>query len=442
MKRNHITAWIATAVLLAGCDSPLDTAPTDSIDSGDALTTARGVELAINGAYSGLQTFALYSLELTVYPDLYADNLDFTGTFGTHGEVGNSDISASNGAILGAWEDLYDLVNRANNIIAAVPAVTDFTAGQAVQFEGEALFLRALSYLNAVRYWGGVPLVLEPSTDVTEESNVARSSPPEVYAEIEADLQQAATLLPASGSRGRATVGAANAVLARAYLEQGKWEQARDLATAVIESGEYSLTPDYTDLFEVQNTVGSILEIQYSVNDANGQAFWYFPQSLGGRRGFAPTSELFNAFEAGDVRRDFSIGAEADGNLYGSKYFRISNGDDNVFVIRLAEMYLARAEANARLGAPTTVVQDDINSIRNRAGLAALDPTVVAEEDLITAILQERRVEFAFEGHRFFDLRRTGRAIEVLGFSDRQLLFPVPQAELDVNPNLDQNPGY
>ena len=433
--------WLALAALVAACEEPLNTNPTDAIDSGDALTTARGVELAVIGAYSALQTNALYSRELTVYPEMYADNLDFTGTYGTDFQVSLRDILATNTAIEAAWADSYDAINRANNVLKAIPEVSDLTSEQAARFKGEALFLRALNYFNLVRYFGGVPIVLEPSVGIGEEALVARNTREEVYDRIITDLTDAIPLLPESGSPGRATKGGARALLAKAYLEIGEWENARDMATAVI-NGDYELVANYRSIFTTKSNSESIFEVQYSINDPNSLAFWYFPQSLGGRRGFAPSEDLYNAYEAGDVRRDASIALDGSGDRYGIKYFRVANGDDNILVIRLADMYLTRAEANARLHADPATVRADIDIIRDRAGLGPLPTTVTSEDDLIEAILKERRVEFAMEGHRFFDLRRTGRAEAVLGIPSTRLLFPIPQGEIDVNSNLTQNPGY
>jgi starch-binding outer membrane protein, SusD/RagB family len=440
MKLRHIT-WVAAAVLLAGCDSPLETNPTASIDAEAALVNARGVELGLTGAYRSLQSDALYSREMTVYPELYADNLEFTGTFTTDAQVAQRDIAPSNGAILSMWTASYSGINRVNNVLAAINVVGDLTEAQRARFRGEALFLRGLHHFNLVRYFGGVPVVTEPSRGVGPETQRPRNTVQEVYAQIETDLQEAATLLGPDRVNGRATRGAANALLARAALEQGKWAEARDRATAVIGNTQYALVGNYRTLFTTKNTAESIFEVQYSVNISNNLAFWYFPASLGGRRGFAPTAGLFNAFEAGDARRDASIGV-AGGERYGIKAHRIATNDDNVIVLRLAEMYLIRAEANARLNAAPATVRGDINVVRRRAGLTDLPESVATTEQLISAILQERRVELAMEGHRFFDLRRTGRAEQVLNIAANRLVFPIPQAERDVNPELAQNPGY
>ncbi|HEX6132442.1 MAG TPA: RagB/SusD family nutrient uptake outer membrane protein [Longimicrobiales bacterium] len=430
---------VAAAAFLAACDSPLDTNPTASIDADEALTTQRGIELGLNGAYRGLQDGDLYGNVHMVYPDLYVDNLEFTGTFQTDREVFLRNISTSNTQVLNTWEESYDGINRANNLLDAIPNVSGMAADLQARYRGEALFIRSLLYYVLVSYHGGVPIITEPSRGVDEASLVARSTAAEVYALIIADLEEASTLLDYEIRDGRATAGAADALLARVYLETGDYANARDKADAVITSGLYTLNADYAENWTQKHSGESIFELPYSINNSNSLAFWYFPQSLGGRLGFAPTDELYAVYEAGDERRDFSIGIQG-GQLYGKKYFRVANGDDNVVVLRLAEMHLIRAEANARLGAPAATVQADIDAVRTRAGL--LPTTATTQQELLDAILRERRVELAFEGHRFFDLRRYGLATTLLGIPAERLLWPIPQSELDVNENLTQNPGY
>jgi hypothetical protein len=426
---------------MAACDSPLDTHPTDAIDAGIALTSARGIELALNGAYRQLQSGSLYGRQEQAYNDMYADNLNFTGTFGTDREVSLRAISPSNGGTGGMWQAGYIGVNRANNILDALPNVSDLPDATRTQYRGEALFLRGLYYSLLVKYFGGVPLVDKPSKGVDESSYPTRATQQESYAFIVQDLEEAATLLAATRANGRATQGAVNALLARIYLEDGKYAQARDKATAVIDNTTYVLTPTFREMFANKNTSESIFELQFTVNNSNSLAFWFFPTAIGGRLGFAPSPGLYDAFEAGDTRRDATIAIQGT-QRYGYKYFRIAQGDDNVHVLRLAEQYLIRAEANARLNAPTATVHADINVIRQRAGLADLDVAVTTQAALLDAILQERRVELAFEGHRFADLRRHGKAESVLTLAAHRLLWPVPLYETDVNENLVQNPGY
>ncbi|HEY0672589.1 MAG TPA: RagB/SusD family nutrient uptake outer membrane protein [Longimicrobiales bacterium] len=432
---------VALATMIAACDSPLDTDPTASIDEGTALSTPRGIELGVNGAYRSLTGSSLYGVNEMVYPDLYADNLDFTGTFQTDREVALRNITATNGSVLGTWQTAYDGINRANNLIDAIPGVAGLTDAEADRAMGDALFVRALHYSILNRYFGGVPLVLTPTRGVDESSLVSRNTIAEVWAQVITDLETALPLLPTGREHGRATQGAAQALLARVYLEVGNYAEARDNATAVINNTAYELNEDYGDNFAVKNSAESIFELQYSPNHQNSQAFWFFPQALGGRLGYAPSADLYNAFPAGDERRDVTIGIE-DGQRYGTKYFRIANSDDNVIVLRLAEMYLIRAEANARLNAAPAVVRADIDILRVRAGLAPLAADIDTQTELLDAVLAERRLEYAMEGHRFFDLRRLGRAEAVLQLSSDRLLWPIPQAERDVNSNLEQNPGY
>jgi starch-binding outer membrane protein, SusD/RagB family len=442
MIKSRTVTWIAAAAVFAvGCDSPLDTEPTASIDAETALSTPRGIELGLNGAYRSLQPGNLYGVNLMVYPDLYADNLDFTGTFQTDREVAERNIRSTNGAVLNMWSNMYNGINRTNNLLDAIPNVSALSTSQATQYRGEALFIRSLHYSLLVSYFGGVPIVTAPSRGVDESSRVARSTAAEVYALIIADLEEAVSLLPTGRGNGRATADAANALLARVYLESGAYTQARDKATLLIESPLYTLPADYAAIFRTNNSSESIFELQYSVNNSNSQSFWFFTASLGGRWGYSPTADLFNAFEPGDERLAVSIGIDDD-RRYGNKYERIENGDDNIVVLRLAEMYLIRAEANARLNADPALVRADINVVRNRAGLGDLPATVDTQQELFDAILQERRVEMAFEGLRFFDLRRLGAAQTVLGLSEQRLLWPIPQAEREVNENLAQNPGY
>jgi hypothetical protein len=440
MMKRAMTC-VAAALVLAACDSPLDTNPTASIDAETALTTPRGVELALNGAYRSLQSGNLWGNVQMTYPDLYADNLEFTGTFQTDREVGNRNVSTSNGQVLSTWSSLYDGISRVNYLLEAIPSVSGLTDAQQSQYRGEALFLRGLMYSVLTAWHGDVPIMNDPARGVDENSLVARSPQADVYAMIVTDLEEAATLLSPTLRDGRATQGAANALLARVYLEMGSNALARDRATAVISNTAYDLVDDYASIWTSKFSDESIFELPFSINNSNSLAFWYFPASLGGRLGYAPTAEFYNAFEAGDERRDAQIGIEG-GQRYARKYFRVANGDDNVVVLRLAEMYLIRAEANARLNADPAVVRADIDIVRDRAELAPLPATVDTQAELLDAILRERRFELAYEGLRFFDLRRHGVAMTVLGIPAERLLFPIPQGERDVNPNLTQNTGY
>ena len=435
--------WLALGLVIGACDSPLDTNPTVDVDAETALRTGAAVQQAVLGAYRALASSALYSRQQVVFPDLYADNYTFTGTFQTDREYSLRAVAASNTANRDAWQAAYAGILRANHILDALTDVTNMTDADKSRARGEALFLRAVNYMTLARWFGGVPLITMPTKALNEESTAPRNTVQQVYAFIEQDLEEAATLLPTGRVNGRATQGAANALLARVYLEDAKYTQARDKATLLIaNSATYRLVTNYRDLFTNKHTVESIFELHYAGGEnTNSLAFWHFDQSQGGRRGFQPNASLNNSFEANDQRRAASITTQAN-RLIGFKYFRISTQDDNVHVVRLAEMYLIRAEANMRLNAAADVVRADIDVVRARAGILPLPVTVITTTQLTDAILQERRVEFAMEGHRFFDLRRLGRATTVLAIAPERLLMPIPQGEIDVNPNLVQNTGY
>lgn len=447
--KTRFLSWVAVAAVMAACDSPLQTEPTASIDAGTALNTKRGIDLALNGAYRNMISGNLWGRDESVYTDLYSDNLDFTGTFQTDREVSLRAVTTANTDISNMWTQAYIGINRANNILDAAPTVSDATEADKAQERGEALFIRGLYYGMLVRWFGGVPILLKHSEGVDESSFVARNTQLEVYTQIEKDLEEAVTLLPETRLNGRATRGAANALLARVYLDEGKNDKARDKATAVIGAGAgvlYGLNASFADNFRTKNSKESIFELQSTINSTNSLAFWYFPSALGGRFGFSPSKSLCQAFEATDVRRGITMGftgtalLTCDNVRYGNKYTRINTQDDNLPVLRLAEMYLIRAEANARLGAADNIVLADINAVRARASAT---PSVAAGKTaLLDAVLAERRLELAMEDQRFFDLRRFGVATTVLAIADTKLVFPIPQSERDVNPNLTQNAGY
>ncbi|MGH7551637.1 MAG: RagB/SusD family nutrient uptake outer membrane protein, partial [Longimicrobiales bacterium] len=319
--KTRFMAWVVIAVFAAACDSPLDTNPTASIDAETALNTVRGIELGLNGAYEGLEDGALFDRDLLIYPDLYADNLDFNGTFQTDRAVSLRNIPASSAVVAGPWASAYEGINRANNVLAAIPNVSALSSELASLYQGEARFIRALHYFVLVRWFTGVPIITEPSQGVGESALVSRNTAAEVYTFIEQELEAAAPLLPADRVDGRATRAAANALLARVYLEEGKHALARDRAASIISNTEYRLVPNYRDIWASQNSDESIFELQYSINNQNTLAFWFFPQAIGGRYGFAPSLGLFNAFEAGDTRRATTI-ALSGSNRYGAKYTR------------------------------------------------------------------------------------------------------------------------
>jgi hypothetical protein len=295
-------------------------------------------------------------------------------------------------------------------------------------------------------------VVTTPSRGVDENSFPARASLDATYAQAKADLDQALALLPETqgsnaNTRGRATKAAARALLSRLHLYLGQWAQAESRASEVIAESRFSLEP-YASIFSSDNSNESIFEVQFNNADQSGLRFWYAPGAIGGRGELAAHESFYNSFAANDARKELFGRDAIVGVWYPSKYIRAGNVD-NAHVLRIAEMYLNRAEARARQSNTTGAIAD-LNMVRNRAGIGNFTNDV----PLLEAIERERRWEFYAEGHIFFDLVRTGRALQVLQNVDRKngpgvsltdqnrQVMPIPRADVDANSNLQQNSGY
>jgi starch-binding outer membrane protein, SusD/RagB family len=431
--------------LLSGCDV-LDVEPYDSIPASAAFKDKKGIESGILGSYSAFQSLSYYGRTYIIFSDLAADNLSHPAdaTSSDYAEVDNNGILPENSAISGTWAAIYDGINRTNNVIVKVPAMADMTETEKNQALGELYFIRALNHFNLMNYFGGIPIKTEPTVGV-ENLDAGRDPVADVYGQIITDLTFAEEHLAASASnKTRASKYAATALLARVNLYKGDYDQAWIKANDVIEDGGYTLLDSYGTVFAADGCAESIFEVDFTEVDRNRIAEYNFPKSLNGRREVAPDAGLLSAYETNDERKDFSIAWDGS-NAYANKYNDLSKGADNVIVLRLAEMYLIRAEAEAhKPGGNITAIQDDINVIRTRANLL---PTAVSTlGGLLTVVENERRIEFAFEGQRWFDLVRTGRAVVVLPHvtNINKTLFPIPSDELltNNNPDMTQNPGY
>jgi starch-binding outer membrane protein, SusD/RagB family len=437
------------SVILVSCSKLIDIEPTDSISVDQAINDRAGVEHAIVGAYNALQLIGSYGRNQIIAQDLVADNLDWSGTSPDYSQITNIPIPAENGIVDGIWSANFDGINRVNNILSRIQDISDMTSDEASHFEGEALFLRALFYFNLAGYFGGVPIKTEPTSDL-DHLDQARDNREAVYNQIVTDLLQSEQKLPSTAIAGRASSFSATALLARTYLtifqmtgDQSAAQNAIAKATKVIEEGGYSLSPVFSELFGVSasNTSEPIFEVVYDAQNSNRLAQYFFPLSLIGRYEIAPSQEFISSFETGDtVRFNASVAYDSVDLPFANKYTDKLAGTDRVIVLRLAEMYLIRAEAMAYTNGSLDAIKADINIIRNRAGL---DSTAVTDyPSLKLAIEYERRHEFAFEGQRWFDLVRTGRAVEVLGIDPKYTLFPIPLSEMQTNKLMTQNPGY
>lgn len=431
---------------LGACDDGiLDLRPVDGIDNDLAIVDAASAEAALVGAYSSLQGASLYGGDYVLLSETMTDNVEHTGTFATYADADLNEVTSDNGDIGAIWNASYSGIYRLNLILAKVPTLDNIPQGESDRILGESYALRALHYHNLVRGFSGVPLVLEPFSSIDEASNISRAAVPDIYTQILADLQTAESLLAGqsndpSGGRTRVTPGFIDALRARVALYQSDWALAETSARAVIASGDYDLAPDYADLFDANGAATSedIFRVAFTGSDANNLGFYY---RFAGRFEIGATQEIYDAFPAGDERFDVTFEDIRSDGIEVEK-FPTTEGTEHLHVIRLGEVLLILAEALAQQGGAAQLVEavDHLNDLRARAGLTPV--AYGTQAAVLNAIHQERRLELAFEGDRWFDLVRSGRAMgEVPGLEDYQQLWPIPLTELDVA-NLAQNPGY
>lgn len=451
-----ILLFSTSVFMLTACEKVIDQKPEASLDAATAYNTRQGVEAGLLGCYNALQSSSYYGLEFWALSDMYAGVISHTGTFPTFAQYTNRTILPDNTNTTNGWNQIYNGINRVNTVLDAAEKITDpaFAKTQAL---GEARFLRALMYFDLLRAYGGgetgftksgrgVPLRTKPTLGPLDAVPVELATEGAVWTQITGDLDYAIANLKAT-TNGRANANAAKALKARAALYTKDYITAETLATEVIDALKGTgtgLVSDYSTLYLSQNTKPeSIFELNYDINNTSIMAFYYFPSNLGGRNEIGSSATLITQSTA-DSRRAmnvFLIGSSAKTQ----KYSRI-NGLDNFIIIRLAEMYLTRAEARALKAVPDlTGALADLNVIRNRAGLPSSTTSVAAT--LVTEILADRYWEFAHEGHAFFDFKRTGRlATALTGFSGAnafRALYPTPQREiLNSAGKITQVTGY
>ncbi|WBO83122.1 RagB/SusD family nutrient uptake outer membrane protein [Hymenobacter yonginensis] len=439
---------------LSACEKQLDLAPTTQVDAATALDTADKLESAIVGAYAKLDNGALYGTNFSLLPELLApeDYVLWQGTFTSYRDVFRRLMQSNNAEATRTWQVAYQTINFTNIILEALPVVTD--ADLKAQYEGEARFIRGALFFELVRLYGlpfqagasnpGVPLTLTANKTAEQASQqLARATVGEVYAQAIADLRAAETLLPeenASGS-GRVNKFTAKAMLARLYLQQSNYAQARTLANDVIENSAAFLTPSVTGPFRTRNSSESLFEIQqndqYNAGAANDGLATFFAPSDFARGDVAVLAPFLAKYEPTDARFTLLFIEDQGGRAGRIRSTKWNNFGQNIPVIRLAEMYLIRAEANRELGTSIGATPlEDVNTIRERAQATPLTAVTVAD------ILKERQLELAFEGARIHDLRRRQLSAGTLPWNSPRLVFPIPLHDTNLNKALVQNPGY
>jgi hypothetical protein len=454
---------LSTIVMLynSGCQKQLDIKPHDTVESDQALKTSKDVQGVLIGAYTAAGLRNLYGGRLQSATDFLADDGDFSyfGTFSDYTELDNKKITINNAFVEGVWDDGYNTIGVCNTVLANLNLVD---AANKTRVEGEAKFLRGTTYFDLARAFGkawndgspttnlAVPLVLTPTTTIPGIQKVKRNTVAEIYAQAIADLTTAETNLEV-GKSVYASSSAASAVLARIYLTQEKFDQAEAEATKIIAAGDFALVKNFTEEFQkpaqathVFNSTEDIFAIQISSQSGfNALNEVYASSDFAGRGETYINQQHFDRYEAGDDRAN-----EFTDDPFTTKF---NNTFGNVITIRLAEIYLIRAEARVRKAAPNLVgAAADINVVRNRAKLA--NTTAKTATALFAAVKKERRVELPFEGFRLGDLKRykedthsidgDGNPVETFPWNSAKLIFPIPKRERDANPNLTQNEGY
>lgn len=422
----------------------MDVEPTQSISTNQAITNKAGVIQALTGSYDALQFNGYYGRNYVIIGDLSSDNGTATGTIKEYKEIANNSLLADNAIVDGIWGDIYIAINRVNNVIYYLPNIKDLSDAERNDYLGQAKFLRALHHFNLLRLYGMVPLKDKPSLSVGAELSTPRFPINELYNFIINDLIFAEANI-SNTTKTKASKLAATSLLSRVYLYKSDWTNAKAKATEVIGNTSLQLLTTYSSLFGGSATNNeAIMYVAFDAQDKNRLAEYFLPTSLGGRKEVSPSASFVAAFDTADTRKAVTI----NGNLpdaYTKKYMDISTGTDKVYILRLAELFLIRAEAECNLNGNVADIQSDINKIRNRAGLTNTTAATIA--DLKTEIETQLRLEFAFEGHRWFDLVRTNR---VMNFKPTvtqacQMLFPIPLREIQTNDKIgpqNQNPCY
>jgi hypothetical protein len=460
---HHIVKNLSWALLICGiplsCKKlievhpPADQLTTDAVFSSDETATS-----AILGLYSEIMKFNNYigNGALSVYPGLSADEITRTATNATDDAFSSNSIP-TNSTVLqtNLWQKAYNHIYQANAILENLSRSESVSAGVKDQLSGEAKFLRAFFHFYLVNLFGPVPQVT--STDYRLNQSIVRSDTALVYQQIVRDLAEAVALLKdqyPSQEKVRVNKWAAAALLSRVYLYQKEWEKAEKLATQVINSGAYQLAPP-AQVF-LPNSIEAILQFVPAQNQIfnTSEGFSFIPASSTARPNYKLTSYLLSAFEPGDARKSAWVKSTTiSGVTYYYPYkYKVRSGqagspksEYNV-VLRFSEQYLIRAEARVH---QNKIIESlmDLNAVRSRSGL----PDITASEPaaLLQAIEKERQVELFSEwGHRWMDLKRTGRANDVLGvvkapnWQATDVWYPIPQNEILSNPSLTQNAGY
>jgi hypothetical protein len=495
---SRLLASAAFGLALVGCHDFLVEQPEDFFTPNNFPSSEADLRIALGGIddwYTGGSSQAYYIRGWPMVTEVPSDQTVAQSTSDSRYEQDSFTLNPSNEWLWRVWRQVYGAINQSNILIQRIPTMTGVPQDVKDRYLGAAYFHRALNHFNAVRVWGSVPLMTEPVTDFEAAAGTTRAPLDKIYAQIVSDLTNAVKLLPvkwpdsATPDDGRPTRGAANAMLADAYLNMGgalvkqpKWAEAAAAAKAVIDSKAYSLVPNFADLWLVKNKNGPehIYSIQFQGLVRNLFTSQSRPSGIGSESGinyWYTTPQFMSSFSDQDKRKAvtfltsvtvgsttysyttfgnksprFSTPMPYYGKFYdnGGQSITLNSGrsDLNWPVYRYAEVLLFHAEAENEANGPTPAAYGSINAVRSRAGLPPLSGLTQAQ--FRDAVRQERSWELAFESKRLIDLKRWGLFYDVLsndpvakiGIKPFMVWAPIPQREVDLNSALGQNAGW
>lgn len=462
MKKILVLASLATLLLTSCGDSFFDLEPASSVTIDKVYKTASDYNVAVIGCYAKLQSQVNFYTECCEYR---SDNLSLGApTAGTQDryDIDHFTEKPSNGILSSYWANFNNNVYRCNLLLDQIDGA-NFAENLKKQYKGEAMFIRALNYFNMYRIWGGVPAT-KHVVSAAEALKVARYSDEQMFDLIAGDLKEIVdnNYLPetySSADMGRATSGAAKALLGKVYLTFHKWTEAKDILSQLI--GKYQLVSPIAQVFNVDNKNNN--EIIFAVHfnkeiEGEGHSYWYNLTNASDDTN--QTSSLLNTFPTGDTRKDLITYVQVEktvrlmNKFYDTKSPTFKTVGNDQILLRYADVLLMYAEALNEIqydASEGSLALKYLNAVRQRAGISNLTAKQLpTQEKFRKGILIERQREFPYEGQRWFDLVRMGFAKSVMAengveIKDYQLLFPIPQQEIEKVGNksiLWQNPGY
>jgi starch-binding outer membrane protein, SusD/RagB family len=457
---NRIFILTLISLIGFGCNKKLDVEPRQNITP-EQIRTGDDVKAVLFGAYTLLQDPDAFGERFFITSDLLANTNHtlFVGTFLDYKDLAGKTTINTNALAQGIWSNSYTIINVTNTVLEKIDLVSE---DERDEVAAEAKFIRGLVYFELINYFGlpysastgpaslGVPIVDYPVYDYQPaRDNPARNSVAEVYTFLLKDLTEAAAGLPATSTAARADKWAAHAILSRVYLNMANYQAAAAAANAVIASDNFELAGNFAAAFNnAANSSEDVFAIQQSSQSNSGttnngiNTFYAAndlpPPFITGRGDLQANENYYGIFEPQDQRGDFwytGVSIAGSPGVYTAKWQQFYKA---IPVIRLAEMYLTRGEANYRLGTAVGATPlSDINEVRARSGASLLN--VIPS---VNTFIDERFRELAFEGDRLWTLKRTKSTAGGLAYDNGKLVLPIPQREMDINKSLIQNPGY